>query len=1240
VPDGSHTFEVRAVDTAGNADASPASYTWTIDTTAPNTSLTSTPPANDPSNDPSFSFSASEAATFECRLDGGSWATCTSPKSYVDLLDGSHTFDVRAIDTAGNVDATPASYTWSIDTSAPTTTIDSAPPGDDPSNDPSFTFSSNESGTFECRLDGGAWATCISPKSYVDVPDGSHTFEVRAVDTAGNVDATPASYTWTIDTTTPNTSLTSTPPADDSSNDPSFSFSASEAATFECRLDGSSWAACTSPKSYVDLLDGSHTFDVRAIDAAGNVDASPASYTWTIDTATPDTSLTSTPPGDDSSNDPSFSFSASEAATFECRLDGSSWAACTSPKSYVDVPDGSHTFDVRAADSAGNVDASPASYTWTIDTATPDTSLTSTPPVDDSSNDPSFSFSSNEPGTFECRLDGGAWAVCTSPKSYVDLLDGTHTFEVRAIDTASNVDATPAAFTWTIDTAAPAAPSIATPADGTTTNDTTPTVTGTAEANAAVTIYDGAGAIGATAADGSGNWSFTPGASLAEGAHDFTVRATDVAGNTSVQSNQVTVTIDTSAPTTTVDSAPPGNDPSNDPSFTFSSNEPGTFECRLDGGSWATCTSPQSYTDVPDGSHTFEVRAIDTAGNTDATPASYTWTIDTATPDTSLTSTPPANDASNDPSFSFSASEAATFECRLDGGSWSACATPKSYTDVPDGSHTFDVRAIDTAGNTDATPATYTWTIDTAAPAAPVITSPADPHVTTDTTPTFTGTADASTLVTIYDGTNAIGTTTVDGSGNWSYTPGSAMSDGAHVVTAKSSDGVGNASAASNTVNVTIDTTAPNTTLSVTPPANDPSNDPSFTFSSNEPGTFECRLDGGSWAVCASPQSYTDLPDGPHTFEVRAIDALGNTDSTPATRSWTIDTAAPVPPVISSPTNGSSSSDDTPLVQGTSEPGASVTVYVDGALIGTVTADGSGNWSITISPALSAGTHTFEAKAADAAGNVSGSSSIVSYMVSAPVTTPPAEPPSTTPPSTTPPTTTPPADQCTPDEGEAAIPPKIKVTGVTVSRKTLVKFNVTSDQFAIARVTIKQGSKKMGTAVRAINAGSRQVVVKVKKLGAKNVSYSARLSAVSMSGGKAVADALLAIDAAGKPSVGPLTGNGGTSGDIGSVVECGKEPGAPSVKVKLATVGKVKVGVKSMTVKATANQFAVSTVKVIQNGKTLTRKVFILKPGKTATKKLAFLGSSALAKGKYTVQASTFSVDGVRVTAKKTLTAK
>ncbi|MFW6135997.1 MAG: hypothetical protein ACOC7N_04165, partial [Chloroflexota bacterium] len=105
---------------------------------------------------------------------------------------------------------------------------------------------------------------------------------------------------------------------------------------------------------------------------------------------------------------------------------------------------------------AGNRDPSPASYTWTIDTAPPDTTLTSVPPDPDNDNTPIFSFTGSDGGSgvagFECRLDGGSWATCSSPHTTAPLSDGTHTFEVRAVDNFSNRDPTPASHTWTVDT--------------------------------------------------------------------------------------------------------------------------------------------------------------------------------------------------------------------------------------------------------------------------------------------------------------------------------------------------------------------------------------------------------------------------------------------------------------------------------------------------------------------------------------------------------------------------------------------------------------------------------------------------------------------------------------------------------------------------------------------------------------------------------------------------------------------
>ena len=267
--------------------------TTTIDTTAPETTITVSPAGFSSDAMPGFEFTSSESgSTFECRLDGGAFAACTSPWTYfAGVTDGSHTFEVRATDSLGNTDATPASYAWTIDATAPDTSITVKPA--DPSNDavPGFEFASTEpDGGFECSLDGAAFAACSSPWTYfAGMTDGSHTFEVRATDSLGNTDATPASYAWTIDATAPDTIITVKPTDPSSDDTPSFEFTSTEAgSTFECSLDGAAFAACDTPLTYSEgVTDGSHTFEVRATDSLGNTDATPASYTWTIDTKSP-----------------------------------------------------------------------------------------------------------------------------------------------------------------------------------------------------------------------------------------------------------------------------------------------------------------------------------------------------------------------------------------------------------------------------------------------------------------------------------------------------------------------------------------------------------------------------------------------------------------------------------------------------------------------------------------------------------------------------------------------------------------------------------------------------------------------------------------------------------------------------------------------------------------------------------------------------------------------------------------
>ena len=113
--------------------------------------------------------------------------------------------------------------------------------------------------------------------------------------------------------------------------------------------------------------------------------------------------------------------------------------------------------------------------------------------------------------------------------------------------------------------------------------------------------------------------------------------------------------------------------------------------------------------------------------------------------------------------------------------------------------------------------------------------------------------------------------------------------DGTYTVTLSYRDAASGPAASDFNVNVTIDTTPPNTTITVAPPANTTSSRAEFTFASNEAGTFEVNLDGAGFVASVNPRVFTGLSDGSHTLEVRAIDAAGNIDPTPATHTWTVD---------------------------------------------------------------------------------------------------------------------------------------------------------------------------------------------------------------------------------------------------------------------------------------------------------------------------------------------------------------
>jgi hypothetical protein len=252
----------------------------------PDTFIDSGPSNLSKSPTATFTFHSDDplAFGFTCYLDGVALGTCASPSTYTGLADGSHTFDVQAMGLLGT-DPTPAHAAWTIDTVAPETTITSPPIGTTSSSSATFTFTSSEPGsTFRCQRNGHTPIyPCPSPKTYTALKDGTHTFKVWARDPSGNEDPTAASQTWRVDSTAPQTMMTSGPTGTTSSTSATFTFSSSEpGSTFECRRNLDAFTACTSPLTYSDLADGTYTFEVRATDTSGFTDPSPATATWTV----------------------------------------------------------------------------------------------------------------------------------------------------------------------------------------------------------------------------------------------------------------------------------------------------------------------------------------------------------------------------------------------------------------------------------------------------------------------------------------------------------------------------------------------------------------------------------------------------------------------------------------------------------------------------------------------------------------------------------------------------------------------------------------------------------------------------------------------------------------------------------------------------------------------------------------------------------------------------------------------
>ena len=351
--------------------AGSASYRVTYNIPAPETTITAGPAATAAVTTATFEFGATEpGATFECALDGATFAACSSPRVYSALAAGAHAFQVRATGIGGT-DASPATWNWAIALPVPDTSIATGPAAASTTTSATFQFTATLAGaTFECSLDSGAFAACIAPLTYSGLAPGAHNFRVRAIG-PGGADPTPASWNWTITLPVTDTAITAGPSASSTATTATFQFTATlTGATFECSLDSGAFASCVSPRAYSSLAPGAHSFRVRAI-GPGGADPTPASWNWTITLPVPDTTITAGPTGLVTTRTAAFTFTATMAgSTFQCSLNGAAFTSCVSPVAYANLADAAHSFSVRAVSSAG-ADPTPAVRTWTVDATAP-----------------------------------------------------------------------------------------------------------------------------------------------------------------------------------------------------------------------------------------------------------------------------------------------------------------------------------------------------------------------------------------------------------------------------------------------------------------------------------------------------------------------------------------------------------------------------------------------------------------------------------------------------------------------------------------------------------------------------------------------------------------------------------------------------------------------------------------------------------------------------------------------------
>lgn len=581
------------------------------------------------------------------------------------------------------------SAAFAVDLLAPTAVLSNTPATLTNATSAAITIGGDDVVSYGYALDGDAFTVTAFPIAeplvLSGLVEGVHTLRVIAKDDEGNEQASTAAttFTWTIDTTPGTALLTSKPDALTNQINATFVIGGEDVATYTYEFDiglMSEPAAVTVPIALIGLAEGSHTIAVTGIDALGNAQAQPTTYTWTIDT---------TPPG------------------------------------FSGGGGGSGGSGSSGGGGGGGGSASAAGL-----------SLSGAPVGVTSITAATITVGGTDVVAYRFSLDGGVFGSETpvaTPITLVALVDGTHTVAVIGRDAVGNYQAEANATTvsWTVDTTAPSLAEttpVATP-----TNDTTPGLTITVEDGAAWEVLRGE--IVLASGTGTGAAQSVVLSELTDGIYTLTLAATDAVGNRATLTLESFV-VDTASPIGISLRDVPAS-PTNATTATITivaGDDIVAYRFALDGGAFGTETPvaiPITLTGLADGAHTLRVIGKDAAGNlmSESIAATATWIVDTVPPTATLENLPRATTPATVANITVGGAGVVAYRSSLDRsafGDEKPIAEPIALRNLVDGAHTIAVIGRDAAGNLQdvASATSFSWLVDRSL-AVPPIASPA-----------------------------------------------------------------------------------------------------------------------------------------------------------------------------------------------------------------------------------------------------------------------------------------------------------------------------------------------------------------------------------------------------------------------------------------------------------------------------------------------------------------------------------